>query len=114
MDTEQEKVLEALAGGPKTAWWLARETGLKEAGVGRALAGLLSWENVDGASDPLVEARGSEYLYPQVDRRDGVRHKRGGKYRLRTWTETRTYFALTPLGHALIPLKYHNLGKVEK
>ncbi len=94
----EHNIIEALGSGPKTAWWLTRNLGLHEkekCWIDRAIA--------DVIYNGFVEERGLEYLYPQTDRRDGVRRKRGK--RLKTWTETRRYYALTDVGRVLLPLK---------
>lgn len=100
MDNIEREVIEALGSGPKTVWWLTHALGLFD------IDGDLCWIKsiLDMAiRDGFVEERGVEYLYPQTSRRDGTRRKRGK--RLKTWTETRKYYALTDVGRVLLPLR---------
>lgn len=94
MDNIEINLIIALGSGPKTVWWLARLLDAPESYVQQAIA--------LATHDGFVEKRGDEYLYPQTDRRDGVRRKRGK--RLKTWTQTRTYYSITGLGRILLPL----------
>jgi hypothetical protein len=102
VDNIEKDVILALGAGPKTVVWLAAELGRPEGQMKQALL----YATLDG----FVEDRGIEYLYPQTDRRDGVRRKRGK--RLKTWTETRKYYALTHVGRVLLPLDSLRLGVV--
>lgn len=104
MDNIEKEMILSLGRGPKTAWWLAHERrdSIPISHV-RGVLGVLE-------SQGFVEPRGVEYLYPQTDRRDGVRRKRGK--RLKTWTETRMYYALTEAGRVLLPLDQLKLGVI--
>jgi hypothetical protein len=96
-------VIEELGTGPKTAWWIAANMKVSVHWVDQTIKLAIY--------DGFVEERGIEYLYPQTDRRDGVRRKRGK--RLKTWTHTRMYYALSHVGRVLLPLESMRLGAVE-
>ncbi len=102
MDKLEKEVILSLGSGPKTVWWLATQLRVRESLIALALG-----QNVYNG---FVEERGVEYLYPQTDRRDGSRRKRGK--RLKTWTEKRTYYALTDIGRVISPIRLMMLGPV--
>lgn len=96
----RDDIIVEIGKGPRTLWWIAHSLNVPEATVYSAIWSL----------NAFVEPRGVEYLYPQTDRRDGVRRKRG--QRLKTWTATRMYYALTDAGRVLLPLNQMRLGAV--
>jgi hypothetical protein len=102
VDNIQRQTIEALGAGPKTQWWIGAQLGISPHAAYQSIH-LLQLAG-------FVEERGVEYLYPQTDRRDGVRRKRGD--RLKTWTAIRTYYALTPVGRVLLPLSQIKTGAV--
>lgn len=100
MDAIEKRVMAALNRGPRTIEWLKDELPVEI-----SLFTILRLINKG-----FVEERGSEYLYPQTDRRDGVRRKRGK--RLKTWTVVRRYYALSDAGRVLMPLDSLRIGAV--
>lgn len=102
MDSSERGVILSLGSGPKTLWWLTAISWGHKRWIETALKLAID--------HGFVEERGVEYLYPQTDRRDGSRSKRGK--RLKSWTEKRTYYALTDVGRVLLPLDSRRLGEV--